>query len=218
MQSAFEQKLLPHLARRNDPAHLRMRLTLRFSLLYFTMFTVAVLLCRRTLLGALPTVRSMTEAVLTDPLADCDTMREQIRAILHFARFDALVALLLAAAGMTYVTRAVNDVLLSLHATCFGCLCYGTIAVLSAGQASIPHAVLVFFVYFFSQLAMAVLLLSAAGEAVIFSYEYRDAGRTLRARRDHIAVQYILHSTAHIGTALILRGVYARLLALLMRQ
>ena len=55
-----------------------------------------------------------------------------------------------------------------------------------------PHGNLAFFTCFFTELLCAGILLAAATEAVIFSDRYRDAGRTLRSRRDPLGARFVL--------------------------
>ncbi len=215
MQNSFEAKIRSRIALRNDPEHIRLRLTLRFSLLYFAMFTLGLLLCRYTLAGALPTIRARTDALFCSPFAECIFARDYIRTILIFARREVLLVLLLAISGMTYFTAAASDAALSVHALLFGCICHSAIGAVTSGNPPLDHANLAFFLYFFSQLALAAILLATAAEAVVFSYEYRDTCRALRTQHDYVGVRYVLHIAAYIGTVLTVCAVQAFLLSLL---
>lgn len=215
MQNSFEKNIRSRVALRNDPEHIRVRLTLRFSLLYFAMFTLGLLLCRYTLVGAWPALRAQTDSLFHSPFADCTLARDYIRAILIFSRREVLLVLGLAAAGMTYFTVAASDAALSAHALLLGCVCYSAIGTVIGGKAPAEYANLAFFLYFFSQLAQTAILLATAAEAVVFSCSYRDASRALRTQRDNLGARYVLRVTSYTGMALTVGAAQAFFTALL---
>ena len=203
MHDFSQSKWFAGLAARNDPERIRLRLTLRFSLLYFIMFIMGLLLCRYTFVGRLPALRAQSEALFADPFAECMLARDYVRTILRAARKEMILLAALAASGMTYVSRTASDAVLTAHALLFaGIGCHALEGLLS-GAIPHPHANLAFFLYFFAQLAQAAILLATAVEAVYFSYEYRDAGRALRTRRDGIAAQFAWHMASYAGMLLI---------------
>ena len=215
MQNSFQPKSVAAIAARNDPERIRLRLTLRFSLLYFTMFVLGLLLCRYTFVGALPSLHAQLDALFRSPFSECVLARDHVRAILLFSRHEMLLLLLISMAGLTFFTEAASDAALSAHALLFGVLCYTAVGAILAGDISSELSAFAFFVYFFAQLAQAAILLAAATEAVIFSYEYRDACRALRTQRDHVAVRYVLCAASHVGMILLARAAHALVLMLL---
>lgn len=212
MQGYLNPKLAAKIAARNTPGYVRTRLTLRFSLLYFTMFVAGLLLCRVEPLATLPAVETRVAALFEHPFAGCTPARDYVRAVLSASRTDLTVLLLIALSGMTFFSTAASEVLLTAHALPFGVLCGGAMRAVMGGNIAVPHANLVFFVYFFSQLALSAVLLTAAAEAVIFSYDYRDACRAQRHQRDTVAVGCFLRTLSMVGTVLLLHTARALIL------
>ena len=214
MHNSFQPRLIAKLAARNDPERIRLRLTLRFSLLYFAMFVLGLLLCRYTFVGALPALQAQSEPLFTSPFAECTLARDYVRAILDESRQEMMLLAVLAVAGMTYFSQAASDTALSAHALLFGGIGYSALNGLLSGRIAHPHANLAFFLYFFAQLAQAAILLAAAVEAIYFSYEYRDAGRALRHQRDSVAAHFAWHIVSYAGMLLIVQAVQSILLVL----
>ncbi|MBQ7320606.1 MAG: hypothetical protein IJW99_00770 [Clostridia bacterium] len=215
MQNTLHPLSAGRLAARNDPQTVRARLLLRFSLWYFLLFTAGLLLSRYTALGDTPYVDAAVADMFRSPFGDEGLLRDHIRAVLFSARRECLLLLCIAASGMTYLATALSDAALGAHALSFGLTAHRLIVSI-LGHTDVEHGNLLFFLYFFSALAQGVLLLSAATEAVVFSFEYRDAGRALRIQREHIAARYLLLLCSHAGILLILRAVHTLLLAALL--
>lgn len=204
MQKSFEQSIAARIAVRNEPEHIRMRLTLRFCLFYFAAFAATLTLCRYTPVGSIPSLLARVEQYLTPPFAGCFATRDYIRAILLSSRYDLFALTLLALSGLTYFSHGACRAILFCSALRFGALCWGTVGLELRDPGAIPHGNLTFFIFFFAQLASAAVLLSAAVESVVFSYRYRDACRALRTQRDDLSYRYVLHTLACGGTVVVI--------------
>jgi len=212
MQEFTDGRFAARIAARNSTEHVRTRLTLRFSLCYFIMFVAGMLLWRYTSVSTLPALTSHIDGLFTDPFAGCALAREMIRKVLRAARWDVLALGLIAVSGMTYFSTAASDAILIVAAIRFGTCVSGSIGAILGGTVGMAHGRLAFFVYFFAQLCIAGILLAMAADAVIFSYDYRDACRSLRSGRDGLAVAYFLRTVSLIGALILVHTAYAMLL------
>ena len=192
MQTLIEQGLAARLAFRNTPEHIRERLTLRFSLLYFFFFAAGLLLGRALRTETYSAINTYMETWLCHPFDDCIWARDYIRAILREARGELILLAMIAMGGMTMFAGRACAALLAVHAAGFGVICYGTAARVLYVAAPLSHGNLAFFTCFFTELLCAGILLAAATEAAMFSDRYRDACRTLRSRRDPLGARFIL--------------------------
>ena len=212
MQDFTDGRLAARIAARNAPENVRTRLTLRFSLCYFTMFVAGMLLWRFTSLSSLPALTPYIAKVFSDPFAGCTLAREMIREVLRAARWDVVALGLISVSGMTYFSTAASDAILIAAALRFGVCASGLIQAVAGGAGSMAHSRLAFFVYFFAQLCIAGILLAMAADAVVFSYDYRDACRSLRSGRDGLAVAYFLRTVSLIGAMILVHAAYAMIL------
>ena len=213
MQQTFEQNMAARIAARNHPEHIRLRITLRFALLYFVLFVVALLFCRAVPITDLPIIKSLLGHAMTSPFGECHTARECIRAILWSARFDGLLCMLFLIDGMTLFCESACGMTVAIHGIVCGVQCYGSAKLAAAQPASGGR--LAFFICFFAMWAVTALLLACAVEAVIFSYRYRDTSRALRHEREGLAVRYTLTAMTHLGTLTVIAAVRALLLWLI---
>jgi hypothetical protein len=209
MQQTFERKLAARIAARNSPEHIRLRLSTHFSLLYLAIFLSGLLLDRILPITALASWQRFFRETLSSPLTGA-AARDEIRAILFSVRYEAVLLVLLICSGMTMFSGHACRILLALHALLFGTLCHGMTALYMSDPAG--HKALTLAVCAISCFAQAVLLLTAAGEAVIFSYRYRDVGRSPRKERDALSVRYALQSLYFIGTMTVIAIIRALLL------
>jgi hypothetical protein len=198
MQHTFDKKMASKITARNTPENIRFRMTVRFSLLYLALFTVGLLAQRLLPLTRLSVWKSFFDEALSSPLRGGIPARDEIRAMLFSVRREMLLLVLLLFAGMTMLSERICGAVLSLHAFLFGTLCCSIADTYLSAPAFSAKAVLPICVL--AQFANAVILLTAAGEAVIFSYRYRDIGRGPRKMRDSLTVYYILHALTVIGT------------------
>lgn len=212
MQDFTDGQLAARIAARNAPENVRTRLTLRFSLCYFTMFVAGMLLWRFTSLSSLPALTAYIDGLFADPFASCTLAREVIREVLRAARWDVVALGLIAASGMTYFSTSASEAMLIAVALRFGACASGLIGTVASGAVGMAHGRLAFFVYFFSQLLVAGILLAMAADAVVFSYDYRDACRSLRSGRDGLAVAYFLRTVSLIGAMILVHAAYAAIL------
>lgn len=215
MQGFLHSGLKAGIAARNAPGYVQTRLSLRFSLLYFTMFVAGLLLARFTPLAASKSVVSSVSALFASPFDGCDLARDVIRRILSRARPELILLAAIIFSGMTFFCTAAAETLLTLHALTFGLIGSGAMETVIREATPVTQANLVFFVYFFSQLVLAGILLAAAVDAVVFSYEYRDACRAGRSRRDAVSVAYILRVLSLTGSTVLLHAARTGLLQLL---
>lgn len=212
MQDFTDGRLAARIAARNAPENVRTRLTLRFSLCYFTMFVTGMLLWRFTSLSTLPALTSYIDGLFDAPFAGCTMAREVVREILRAARWDVIALFLIAVAGMTYFSTAASEAVLIAAALRFGACASGLIGTVASGSVGMAHGRLAFFVYFFAQLLVAGVLLAMAADAVVFSYDYRDACRSLRSGRDGLAVVYFLRTVSLVGAMILVHAAYAAIL------
>ena len=147
MHDSFSPAWISKMAARNDPEKIRFRLTLRFSMLYFVLFALGILLCRRTWLGSLSVWQTNIQALLASPFTECVRARDYIRVLLRCSRFEMMLLAMLTVSGMTYFSRTASGALLAAHAFLFGCMSCRLLTDLLAGNPAPPHGNLVFFVY-----------------------------------------------------------------------
>lgn len=212
MQDFTDGRFAARIAARNTPEHVRTQLTLRLAGLCTGMFLLGVLLCRMTPLLTHPAPLARIRAAIADPLSGCESARHMVRAVLRTAWTDISAAALLAVAGMTYFSRTACRLLLGAYSLQFGICTAGLALAVRAGVWNSPHGSLPFFLYFFARFAVTAVLLSLSAQAIMFSYRYRDAGRSLRHGRDTMAVSYTLCALSHVGTLLLLHTARAMLM------
>lgn len=210
MQQIFDRTVAARIAVRNTSEHIRLRMAVRFSLLYFVFFLLGLLLDRILPIAALPSWKSLFEEALASPLMGDVPARDEIRAVLYAARREMLLLILLLLSGMTMFSERACGVLLSLHGVLFGMLCRGMTSVYTPTMPPSESARLL--ICALSQFACAAVFLTAAGEAVIFSYRYRDVGRGPRKVREAISVRYVLQALVLFGTLAAIAAIRALLL------
>ena len=209
MQSSLRPTWITRLAARNHPEQIRLRATLRFSFLYLIAFIAGVLLCRHTRLGDSATLRMLAESALRNPFSECKLARDFVRAVLSSARLELIMAALLALSGLTYISRSLANAVLSAHAWLFGAIAHAILQIILSGTALASGARFSFFLYFFARLISAGILLTAAAEALIFSYAYRNAAHIMG---DRLAARFALQCLSYAGMLLIVHAAYACLL------
>ena len=210
MQNSLRPTWIIGLAARNDPERIRLRAILRFSAFYLIAFVAGILLCSHTAFGDSPALHALAESALHTPFAGCEHARDFVRAVLGSARLELVMLGLLALSGLTYVSRSVSNTVLAAHAGFFGVLSQTLLQDLLSGALHDRGENIAFFLYFFTQLATAGILLSAAAEALIFSYAYRDASHT---SGDRLSVQFALQCISYAGMLLMVHTAHAFLLA-----
>ena len=215
MQHTFDQTAA-RIAARNTAENIRTRLTLRFSLLYFSAFVAGLLLCRVLPPLSLPPLRDMIQASIRPPLTDCALARDAIRAILLSAKYELALLIALTVSGMTLFCDRVCGLLTMLFGLRGGIFCFGVIG-LTVHQPIFAGSLL-FCLFFFALLGNAAVLLNAATESVIFSYRYRDTAHGLRRERDAVSVQFILHILCHTGILIVIAAARAILWAAIQKM
>ncbi len=215
MQHSFVHKTTARIAARNDPARIRVRLTLGFSFWYLAAFICGLLLCRSPMLAALPALREGAAAMLSSPFEDCHIARHYVQAVLREAGPHLTALILMALSGITMFSPTACRMVLAVHALFCGISAYVSAGIPMMGNADIPHPALAFFGRFFALFFIGITLIDVACEADIFSYSYRDACRDLRHKGDALSVRYILRMLSAAGTVILITAAWAIFVAIL---